>query len=316
MLCVYFIYSEKIVDWADLQTRFRRGSCVGIEVILCIAIIGTLPALLMANIGGLSSFFFIDLQRWLSVCALIAMLSHGKKWNSLSWIRSKLLNVRTILFSVAYLIPFSFILVFFVVAPYGRLVVNNYYFKRNYLEDLNAPAKTLVVRHVENWLIQASKYWHFTMDKEFRVKTPLRTIHFYALAQNLLEISRLPEKVKRKSLIYVPRSNRLYWDHIGCYQVPFVVPALTGIAHINGLPEPSCFSETNYYQKPTTYGYSSYIDRDNDKAYRPEFKTKDSCTIFGEGAYRYLIVVHESSYEVIETNGECLKTMKTIGDVR
>lgn len=316
MLCVYFIYSAKIVDWADLQARFRRGSCVGIEVILCIAVVGTLPALLMANARGLNSFFFIDLQRWLSVCALMAMLSHSEKWNSLSWIRSKLLNVRTIIFSVAYLIPFSFILVFFLVAPYGRLVVNNYYFKRNYLEDVNAPAKTLVVGRVENWLIQASKYWHFKMDKEFSVKKPLRKIHFYAFAQNLLEISRLPEKVKRESLIYVPRSNRLYWDHLGCYQVPFVVPVLTGIAHINGLPEPACFSETDYYRKPTTYGYGSYIDMDNDKAYRPEFKTKDPCTIFGQGAYRYLIVVHESSYEVIETNDECVETMKVIDDVR
>ena len=101
MLCVYFIYSEKIVDWADLQTRFRRGSCVGIEVILCIAVVGTLPALLMANAKGLNAFFFIDLQRWLSVCGLIAMLSHSKKWNSLSWIRSKLLKNEPAIFRLA-----------------------------------------------------------------------------------------------------------------------------------------------------------------------------------------------------------------------
>jgi hypothetical protein len=70
---------------------------------------------------------------------------------------------------------------------------------------------------------------------------------------HLLALSRLPHGQKQTSILYIPKSNRAYWDlinpnvnpaiwddaapHVSLQMMSFVAPAISGIAMIDGLPD-------------------------------------------------------------------------------
>ena len=68
-------------------------------------------------------------------------------------------------------------------------------------------------------------------------------------------LSKKKNNFKKNSIIYSPRSVNDFWD-ISCdtHMIPFIVPAISNIAMINGLPnlqKESCFGhklEYGYYQ--------------------------------------------------------------------
>ena len=78
----------------------------------------------------------------------------------------------------------------------------------------------------------------------------------YKLIEKLKELSKMPNAEKKLTAIYVPKSISSYWN-ISCdtHMVPFLVPAISNIAMIEGLPFKyisSCFSHKN------EYGYLRY----------------------------------------------------------
>jgi|GEM_PF-4255438 len=64
------------------------------------------------------------------------------------------------------------------------------------------------------------------------------------LLRILQKLDKIPVDEKRKTLIFIPQSNRMFWDINSDYKIailwnysaPFIVPAFTGIAMINGKP--------------------------------------------------------------------------------
>ncbi len=88
----------------------------------------------------------------------------------------------------------------------------------------------------------------------------------YKLMAKLQELSRLPIREKRKTLIYIPKSNKPFWKFLkACRTIPFIVPAITGMAMLDGLPDMDC--ETRYY------GYGVYKDPTRTSHSRPEPET-------------------------------------------
>ena len=84
----------------------------------------------------------------------------------------------------------------------------------------------------------------------------------YILIKKLENYYNLPEKYKFTTGIYIDKSNRVFWD-LSCdrLMIPFVVPAISNIALISGLPEypweKSCFGNLS------GYGYGRYKDTFN-----------------------------------------------------
>lgn len=72
----------------------------------------------------------------------------------------------------------------------------------------------------------------------------------WATVTALLDLSRLPPEVRRKAALFVPRDDRGYWDLLPDKAVPFVGPALSGLAHVGGMPV------GDYTQQ--SYGYAAY----------------------------------------------------------
>jgi hypothetical protein len=70
----------------------------------------------------------------------------------------------------------------------------------------------------------------------------------------LESLAELPREVKQKSLLFIPQSNRLYWDmQDRCSAGPFVAPAVSGLALLDGMPDASC--------AVSAYGYDAYTPR-------------------------------------------------------
>jgi len=93
-------------------------------------------------------------------------------------------------------------------------------------------------------------------DEQLPITTPpqlyLKNSKTYILMETLQELAKMPIADKRQTVLFIPQSNKLYWNWLpNPNAAPFIVPAVTGMAMIDGLP----------YGKPNFYGYESYILR-------------------------------------------------------
>jgi len=78
----------------------------------------------------------------------------------------------------------------------------------------------------------------------------------YALINKLIELSDLPVSEKKISAIYIPKNISTYWN-ISCDRLmaPFIVPAITNIIMLGGLPIDNIES---CYGHRREYGYARY----------------------------------------------------------
>jgi len=69
------------------------------------------------------------------------------------------------------------------------------------------------------------------------------------LMDTLHKLADLPLSEKRKTAVFIPQSNKLYWNaYPSCEAVPLIVPAITGMAMIDGMPPADCrIIYTNHY---------------------------------------------------------------------
>jgi hypothetical protein len=72
----------------------------------------------------------------------------------------------------------------------------------------------------------------------------------------LADLYRLPAEEKRVTLLYIPKTNRTYWDLLRDKNLPwvtsFVAPALSGLALLDGLPD------AKYLPRTGSYGFGVY----------------------------------------------------------
>lgn len=94
-----------------------------------------------------------------------------------------------------------------------------------------------------------------TIRKQIIKASPQR-LEILNILQNL---NRLPLSQKRNFLLFIPQNNLAYWglaDRINCYSVPFIAPALSGIAMIDGLPPAQCGEPDDWILRHN--GYDCY----------------------------------------------------------
>ena len=83
----------------------------------------------------------------------------------------------------------------------------------------------------------------------------------------LQELDAMPINEKQKTLLFIPQNNEEYWGlsaQLGCATVPFIAPALSGIAMLDGLPPMSCDENGNVLLENN--GYACYALRNRDQS--------------------------------------------------
>ncbi|MBD1912366.1 MULTISPECIES: hypothetical protein [unclassified Leptolyngbya] len=109
----------------------------------------------------------------------------------------------------------------------------------------------------------------------------------------LQKIGTMPSLEKRKTLLFIPQSYKLYWKwYRNCKVSPFIAPAITGVALLDGLPAANCDA--------TFYGYPSYKLRSPNQ---PPLKASDTngiCLAAQKRGFANVIVLDSKKNRGIE----------------
>ena len=130
----------------------------------------------------------------------------------------------------------------------------------------------------------------------------------YKLISLLSDIGKKPNSYKRETALYIPKTLKVYWN-LSCdsHMVPFVAPAITNIAMIEGLPmsKYSCYS--HFYN----YGYATYhlLGR---KAKLNVMNHEQICErAIEEGFVRVIVITEDEIGEIMTETHECTKRQLT-----
>lgn len=215
-ISVYFFWSilfiiMEIIDlkrtgMGSLVNDFRNRKTIRIEIILLIGLAGIIPGIILRIHGG-SANYFSDLQKWISI---ILILSTAASWD-FDFIKIKNIKKKSI----------KVLLILLIVILAASIIFN---FVMEY----------------------GSFYDDYSQNKEeydgiVKQSTPDDITKYRAgLIKTLQEIDTMTIQEKSKSLIYIPVSNNEFWELkilSKSLSVPLLVPAVSGVAMIYGLPD-------------------------------------------------------------------------------
>ena len=118
------------------------------------------------------------------------------------------------------------------------------------------------------------------------------------LIQTLINISKLPDSEKKISGLYISKDVDTY-SNLSCdiYMMPFLVPAITNVVMLNGLPNRDLAS---CYSKSFEYGYARYFvfNKFYDKS---PFNKKQLCIKVNNEMLKKIIQVKETSNNTFKT---------------
>jgi len=270
-LLIVFIWSLiyislKIISFKNRRCNFfidnhKLYKTLEIEILVITCFFGTIPPLVM-DISN-SAYYFYDIQRWI---ALIIILGG---------INSKIILERVnIVIKNNQKEKFISIIKRFIISVLALiLITNSFYPAYEYLKFQHDTRKSIAG-------------YFFKEDKE-------KILAKYELIEIFKELDGMPTKEKQNTIIYILQSNKIYWDlalykgNKKCIANPFLAPAITGIAMIDGIPEYGC-EISNFY------GYAKYAPRKNSE-------DKDIKTIYNDArdkGFTNLIIINSDKYKL------------------
>jgi len=260
---VLYLYKKGIRTFGELKKSFLSKNIMELEFLVVILVLGLFPGLVLDFRGSGAEFYFFNIQYWIGLGLFLAYLPYFI--NDDQWlVRLKVKNIKT------YFIMFIFFCLTIEISKgYFKDVKENikYYFyvRQSIIDGEKYPldrynGKQLISKalnyhksnNVFKSLVAYSKLSQSALDGNYG----------YKLLQIIKDYDRLELSQKRKTCIYIPKTNRVFWDMqtFSRYDgTPFIVPALSGIAMIDGLPD---------YLSPISRrarGYNVYNKDYNDK---------------------------------------------------
>lgn len=257
---IFFIFlvvlSKKVKKFNLFLKDSKKNKTIEIEIILIVAIVGFLP-FFITNSSGV--FYFYDIQRWIAIILILSCLN--TKYISdktIIRINSNKKRIKDNFFKILLISIVSFLIIFNVFdSPYNYLRFNHS-LRKNIVENLLKEDNGIMLSR-------------------------------YKLLEILNSLNQMPLEIKRQTIIYVPQSNNIYWDLNVFRGDSFIIPAVTGIVMIDGMPEIDGDSMPSWY-----YGYSDYQQRLTSKDYSiGEIYDKAE-----EKGFKYLIIINYSNDEL------------------
>ena len=249
--------ARHVVTLSDLMEAWRNKKVIDAEAVAVVCIVGGAPAY-MLPIGGASGLFFMDFQWWFALGLILAHRERLRRAFSTfpELFRAARSDFRTIHLQHVLVLSIGICIGASVLAN-GTLTVWRMVYQnlsiRNALvnpEAVAAGPETLKERFYKR-LVRDLKGRNVPGIKDF-VDTELRPLVFSAqsglesargfpLVNALRELNQRPKSEKRETLLFVPRTNRLYWDLVhSCEAVCFLGPSIAGMAMLDALPDPAC----------------------------------------------------------------------------
>ncbi|MBE2267920.1 MAG: hypothetical protein IAE80_06780 [Anaerolinea sp.] len=197
----------------DVRTAFRERRMVDAEALVVAAVLGSAPAFLLDIPGG-SGYYFVDVQNWIAVAFLMSGLAGvaNARISFQDFFLRRIWNVRL------------------------RTLA------------LNVVGAALALLFVTNTL---TIFAHF-VTHDFAIRSGLahlsdeqQTAQDFIVA--LTELAGQPASERRNALVYIPPTLQSYWNGQTCDIAPFVAPAVSGFAQIEGLSSECTTLNPNYW---------------------------------------------------------------------
>jgi hypothetical protein len=128
----------------------------------------------------------------------------------------------------------------------------------------------------------------------------LESVPAYGMFQGFREVAAMSREQKRESAIFIPHDVGMYWNLLPyCDVVPFVAPSFTGVAMIDGLPQPDCrFTGWSHH-------YSPYRPRTREQRHADTGQSR-VCSMARAKGFSAVIFVHQGSdHEIRFTRVNC-----------
>jgi hypothetical protein len=240
---------EGLYTVGGLRLAALGGKITDVVVVAVVALAGWSVGEVLDIHGG-SAVYFSDVQRWLALSLIMASawrwLSSGRAVSSnvegarIRWGGLRLSRVLVILL----LIPLSITVLLNAMRAPETALRANIALRRGFLAEANAPAGRF------RSLANASA-----------LSVGLHRSPEYPLISTLRALDRMDPAVKRKTAVFIPQSDTAFW-HIWkeperCSYVPFIVPAVSGLSLVDGMPPTECdltlqYGMTRYTRRATT----------------------------------------------------------------
>jgi len=276
-ICVGLVARKVLSN--GVRRSLRDTHLIELELIVVTMIASLGPGLLLRIAGG-SAFYFIDVQRWVSVLFLIPFaIEYLSMLTPRSFVFGRPFELRR---TLAWLV-----LGLTVVASIGVMIANTAHRLRIVADTVLSDRSGASFGSWEA-LIQLPR-----IGGEGRPEDQRRL----QLLDTFRAIQRLPSLEKQRTVLYIPKTNRAYWDFFSVTAapplrkaVPFLAQAVAGVAMIDGLPDPD--PEVAW----TAYGYEAYaLPREPQVRSSLEQSRDDVLRKAQRAGFARVIVVQENS---------------------
>jgi hypothetical protein len=264
------LWEEEVHTLGQLANAVRQRRLLDIEFVFVVALVGFVPGLFT---DYSATYFFSEYQHWPALAFLLSIVARGCRPNVVVLAtgdacerRSAAAERWTVRSALGRLSLRRIVAAVIVISVGGTLVANTLYLlgqataadlaARGHASGQTGLGQALMHGRLEGALkilTQTAEGVESRMQSDKRVLTMLGSLDEMSLGE------------KRQSLLFIPKSNRQFWGLLhGPYwpkDGPFVAPALSGVAMIDGLYVPTTDDPW------LGYGYHHYS---RSKALRPQ----------------------------------------------
>lgn len=252
-----WVYFHRIGTLRELVDSFSDKRTLDLEIVVAVSVLGSVPGMLF-GIPGASGSYFTSFQVYVSLSLLLANLGRfGSASNLIQRFRDRAIltggGTRLKDLGSLFLICCFLISLFanFSLAVWSLVSSNlavRCSLKTSEGRDLKCDG---LDERLGSIIRQNLKRLEITSLVR-QVRAELRPVLIvtqndvekrsgFKIVQVLRQIGRLPLAEKRQTALWIPKTNRVYWDILPrCEAVPFVAPAITGMAAIDNLPDVNC----------------------------------------------------------------------------
>jgi hypothetical protein len=291
--------SEGIGTIADLRDAASEKRILDVEVVAVIALLGIAPGFVI-HIDGGSAFYFSDVQRWLAVGFILSRTpelfatvlgeprTSGPRRPRKLMSRVDTISVRTV------------VIAFLLLPVLGSMISNSLVWPITMARANAETRHALYPASVSAGIPRGLHGLPRLADHGF-LDEGLRRSPNFVVADALRGLSAMPDPVRRRTALFIPQDQSAYWKSLtrrgACTFQPFVAPALTSLAMIDGMPPFGC-TLIPYY------GIGSFAPRIRPQL--PEDATPETlCRRSAPWGIDRVIVVRFENSRVIGTAIEC-----------
>jgi hypothetical protein len=307
------LWQEKCRDIGDMIEAWRSGALLDVGFAVFAAALGLMPGLVMDL--SFDAAYFSHVHRWIALPILVGgLLPVARQPTEILPRRERLahlplwkLGAGLLLLSIGATLALD-------TASRARHAVRKNLDDRGF-PPLDSPVSTDANPRgsLKRLLRQGHLGGAYALIREQAAAQQARRDARARTIDIFVGLYRLPREEKRFTLLHIPKTNRTYWDLLGDtnppWVTPFVAPALSGLAHLEGLPDAEDSSHEG------GYGYREYqSSRDAQRPAAPEQAKDDLCRKADGMGFRRILVLDVNRDGTPHLREWCLGGAKPILD--